>query len=58
MIFDGNEDEYNNMNLSWMMRLQQGDQVYLRIAAGTRGTLFANAVVHMIWTGNLLKADA
>ena len=62
IILDGNDnngnDKFNNLNSSWMMRLQQGDQVYLRIAGGTRGTLFANAVVHMIWTGNLLKADA
>ena len=55
MIFDGNEDEYNNMNLSWMMRLQQGDQVKL---LQHLGKLYVTRNLHIIWTGNLLKADA
>ena len=49
----GNE-KYNNLNSSWMMRLDQGDEVKMKIL---QGKLFANVNIHLIWTGHLLKAD-
>ena len=46
--------KYNNLNSSWMMRLEQGDQVKMKIL---QGKLFANVNIHLLWTGHLLKAD-
>ena len=46
--------KYNNLNSSWMMKLERGDQVKMKIL---QGKLFANVNIHLLWTGHLLKAD-
>ena len=42
------------MNSSWMMALQEGDQVKLKVF---NGQLFATYNAQLIWTGELLKAN-
>ena len=54
MIKDSNGNNFNNLNSSWMMALQEGDQVKLKVDFGK---LFANVNIHLIWTGHLLKAN-
>ena len=54
MIKDSNGNNFNNLNSSWMMALQEGDQVKLKIFSGK---LYANADINLIWTGHLLKVD-
>ena len=55
IIYDSNgNNKYNNLNSSWMMSLQEGDEVKLKVR---NGELFANENINLIWTGRLLKAN-
>ena len=55
VIYDSNgNNKNNNLNSSWMMALQENDQVQLKVTAGQ---LRANRNIHLIWTGQLLKAN-
>ena len=55
LIYDNNgNNKYNNLNSSWMMSLQEGDEVKLKV---WDGELFANENINLIWTGHLLKAN-
>ena len=55
IIYDNNGNKkHNNLNSSWMMALQEGDQVKLKVK---NGKLFAISAIHLIWTGQLLKAN-
>jgi len=55
IVYDSNgNNKNNNLNSSWMMALQEGDQVKLKIYTGK---LYGNVNVHLIWTGHLLKAN-
>ena len=54
-IYEGNlVDTGNNFNSIWMMKLSQGEEVYLEVI---RGKLFADSEDPVIFTGNLLKLD-
>ena len=54
-IWDGNdEDPFNNINGSWMMKLTKGQVVHLDV---TGGYLFANSAFPVIFTGNLLMLN-
>ena len=55
IIYDSNgNNKHNNLNSSWMMSLQEGDEVKLKVL---NGELFANENINLIWTGHLLKAN-
>ena len=54
-IVDGNDaDTFNNINSSWMMKLAQDEEVYLKVFGGK---LHAVSDYPVIFTGNLLKLD-
>ena len=54
-IVDGNDaDTFNNINSSWMMKLAQDEEVYLKVFGGK---LHAISDYPVIFTGNLLKLD-
>ena len=54
-IYDSNGNEkFNNLNSSWMMTLQEGDQVKLKVVVGK---IHGDSNIKLIWSGQLLKAN-
>ena len=54
-FWDGNTlDRYNSLSGSWVMKLDQGDEVFLAV---TTGKLRVTSVIFVNFTGYLIKAD-
>ena len=57
-IYEGNlVDTGNNFNSIWMMKLSQGEEVYLKVISGKLYAGDAGSIWPVIFTGNLLKLD-